>query len=42
MKKNEQGSGTNVIPPNVPATLQLWPPDVKRRLIGKDPDTGKD
>ena len=20
----------------------LWPPDVKSRLIGKDPDTGKD
>ena len=20
----------------------LWPPDTKRRLIGKDPDTGKD
>ena len=20
----------------------LWPPDVKRRLIGKDPDSGKD
>ena len=20
----------------------LWPPDVKNRLIGKDPDTGKD
>ena len=20
----------------------LWPPDVKRRLIGKDPDAGKD
>ena len=22
--------------------LILWPPDVKNRLIGKDPDTGKD
>ena len=20
----------------------LWPPDVKKRLIGKDPDAGKD
>ena len=20
----------------------LWPPDVKSRLIGEDPDTGKD
>ena len=20
----------------------LWPPDVKRQLIGKDPDAGKD
>ena len=20
----------------------LWPPDVKNRLIGKDPDAGKD
>ena len=20
----------------------LWPPDVKNRLIGKDPDSGKD
>ena len=20
----------------------LWPPDAKRRLIGKDPDVGKD
>ena len=20
----------------------LWPPDAKRRLIGKDPDAGKD
>ena len=20
----------------------IWPPDVKNRLIGKDPDTGKD
>ena len=20
----------------------LWPPDVKNRLIGKDPDTGQD
>ena len=23
-------------------TLILWPPDVKNRLIGKDPDAGKD
>ena len=23
-------------------TLILWPPDVKSRLIGKDPDAGKD
>ena len=23
-------------------TLVLWPPDVKSRLIGKDPDAGKD
>ena len=22
--------------------LQLWPPDEKSRLIGKDPDAGKD
>ena len=22
--------------------LILWPPDVKSRLIGKDPDAGKD
>ena len=22
--------------------LKLWPPDVKIRLIGKDPDAGKD
>ena len=22
--------------------LTLWPPDVKSRLIGKDPDAGKD
>ena len=22
--------------------LILWPPDVKSRLIGKDPDSGKD
>ena len=22
--------------------LNLWPPDVKRQLIGKDPDAGKD
>ena len=22
--------------------LILWPPDVKSKLIGKDPDTGKD
>ena len=24
------------------ATSILWPPDVKDRLIGKDPDAGKD
>ena len=23
-------------------TTVLWPPDAKNRLIGKDPDTGKD
>ena len=23
-------------------TLVLWPPDAKSRLIGKDPDAGKD
>ena len=23
-------------------TLLLWPPDAKSRLIGKDPDAGKD
>ena len=23
-------------------TLILWPPDAKNRLIGKDPDVGKD
>ena len=23
-------------------TLTLWPPDAKSRLIGKDPDAGKD
>ena len=23
-------------------TKILWPPDVKNRLIGKDPDAGKD
>ena len=23
-------------------TLTFWPPDVKRQLIGKDPDAGKD
>ena len=23
-------------------TAILWPPDVKSRLIGKDPDAGKD
>jgi len=23
-------------------TTILWPPDVKSRLIGKDPDAGKD
>ena len=23
-------------------TPVLWPPDVKNRLVGKDPDTGKD
>ena len=23
-------------------TLILWPPDAKNRLIGKDPDAGKD
>ena len=23
-------------------TLILWPPDVKRRLTGKEPDAGKD
>ena len=23
-------------------TPKLWPPDAKNRLIGKDPDTGKD
>ena len=23
-------------------TPLLWPPDVKNRLIGKDPDAGKD
>ena len=23
-------------------TLILWPPDSKNRLIGKDPDAGKD
>ena len=23
-------------------TPTLWPPDVKNRLIGKDPDAGKD
>ena len=23
-------------------TPVLWPPDVKNRLIGKDPDAGKD
>jgi len=23
-------------------TLILWPPDAKSRLIGKDPDAGKD
>ena len=23
-------------------TPKLWPPDVKNRLIGKDPDAGKD
>ena len=23
-------------------TLILWPPDTKNRLIGKDPDAGKD
>ena len=23
-------------------TLILWPPDAKNRLIGKDPDGGKD
>ena len=22
--------------------LKLWPPDVKSRLLGKDPDAGKD
>jgi len=22
--------------------LKLWPPDVKSRLVGKDPDAGKD
>ena len=22
--------------------LKLWPPDMKSRLIGKDPDAGKD
>ena len=22
--------------------LQLWPPDAKNRLTGKDPDAGKD
>ena len=25
-----------------PETPILWPPDVKRQLIGKDPDAGKD
>ena len=25
-----------------PATPVLWPPDVKNRLTGKDPDAGKD
>ena len=24
------------------ALLELWPPDVKSQLIGKDPDAGKD
>ena len=23
-------------------TPKLWPPDVKNRLVGKDPDEGKD
>jgi len=23
-------------------TTRLWPPDAKSRLIGKDPDAGKD
>ena len=23
-------------------TLILWPPDAKNRLVGKDPDAGKD
>ena len=25
-----------------PETPKLWPPDVKNRLTGKDPDAGKD
>ena len=29
------------INPNDAEALILWPPDVKSRLIGKDPDAGK-
>ena len=28
--------------PDEAETPILWPPDVKNRLIGKDPDAGKD
>ena len=42
MKKNEQSSETNGLSPKVATKVQLWPPDVKRWLTGKDPDAGKD
>ena len=40
-KGNQPWIFTGGTDPEVEIPL-LWPPDVKRRLIGKDPDAGKD
>ena len=38
----QRKSVLNVHPDAEAETPILWPPDVKSRLIGKDPDAGKD
>ncbi|MGY6464386.1 hypothetical protein ACXIUA_10945, partial [Corynebacterium sp. UMB8791] len=40
---NPKGNQSQILPGRTDAEAPiLWPPDAKNRLIGKDPDVGKD